>query len=140
VGLAHGGNMKVGNYNFYFRYSDADGNETDFVGESGTVVCHIGNVNDPHSIRGGMENENSNKMVQFTLTNVDSAYDYVTVYYTRKTSSNDHEPITEAYKLNRRYKIKGQSCLITVDGFEEITTVTLEDINMRYFIANSAKT
>jgi hypothetical protein len=55
--------MRVGNYNFYFKYSDADGNETDFVGESGTVICHIGNVNDPQSIRGGMENENSNKMV-----------------------------------------------------------------------------
>ena len=140
AGLSHGGNMRVGNYNFYFKYSDADGNESDFVGESGTVVCHIGNVNDPQSIRGGMENENSNKMVQFVLTNVDSAYDYVTVYYTRKTSSGDHEPITQAVKLNRRYKVKGQSCLITIDGYEDTTAITLEDINMKYFIANSAKT
>lgn len=139
TGLAHGGNLPVGNYNFYFKYSDADGNETDFVGESGTVVCHIGNINDPHSIRGGMENENSNKVVQFALTNVDSAYDYVTVYYTRKTSSQDHEPITEAAKLNRRYKVKGQSCLITIDGFEETTTVSIEDINMKYFVASTAK-
>lgn len=140
VGLAHGGNLKVGNYNFYFKYCDADGNETDFVGESGIVVCHIGNINDPRSIRGGMENENSNKIVQFTLTNVDSAYDYVTVYYTRKTSSADHEPITEVYRLNRKFKVKGQSCLITIDGFEDITALSLEDINIKYFIAESAKT
>lgn len=140
VGLTYGGQMPVGSYNFYFKYSDADGNETDFVGESGTVVCHIGNINDPRSIRGGLENENSNKMVQFTLNNVDSAYDYVTVYYTRKTSSGDHEPITRAVKINRKYKVKGSVCLITIDGFEETTDISLEQINLRFFIADKAKT
>ena len=37
----YGGNLKVGNYHFYFKLSDADGNETDFVGESGLVKCFI---------------------------------------------------------------------------------------------------
>jgi hypothetical protein len=87
-----------------------------------------------------LENENSNKLVQFTLEDVDSAYDYVTVYYTRQTSSGDHTPITESYKLNRKYKIKGSVCLITIDGFEERAAVSLEQINLKYFIANRAKT
>ena len=31
-GVYSSGNLKVGNYHFYFRYLDTDGNETDFVG------------------------------------------------------------------------------------------------------------
>jgi hypothetical protein len=41
-GVNAGGNLKVGNYHFYFKLSDADGNETDFVGESGLVSVFIG--------------------------------------------------------------------------------------------------
>ena len=33
--------------------------ETDFIMESGLVVCHIGEINDPSSIRMGISNENS---------------------------------------------------------------------------------
>ena len=36
-----GGNLSVGNYHFYFKYSDADGNETDWVAESGLVSVFI---------------------------------------------------------------------------------------------------
>ena len=57
LGLTVGGNLLVGNYNFYFKYADADGNETDFIAESGNVICHIGSINDPNSIRSGIENE-----------------------------------------------------------------------------------
>jgi hypothetical protein len=80
-----GGNLPIGNYVFYFKLSDADGNETDIVAESGLVTLHIGALNTPTSIRGGEQDENSGKSVSFTLTNVDSGYDYVTVYYTRAT-------------------------------------------------------
>ena len=34
LGVSSGGQLKVGNYVFYFKYVDSDGNETDFVGES----------------------------------------------------------------------------------------------------------
>ena len=40
--ISMGGNMKVGNYHFYFRLADADGNETDFICESGQVSLFIG--------------------------------------------------------------------------------------------------
>jgi hypothetical protein len=30
-GTLYGGDLKVGNYVFYFKYADADGNETDFI-------------------------------------------------------------------------------------------------------------
>ena len=50
-GITTGGNLPVGNYHFYFKLSDADGNETDFIGESGLVTCYIGNLNEPGSIQ-----------------------------------------------------------------------------------------
>jgi hypothetical protein len=41
-GVCSGGNLSIGNYHFYFRLSDADGNETDFIGESGLVSVFVG--------------------------------------------------------------------------------------------------
>lgn len=90
--------MPIGNYHFYFKYSDADGNETDFVAESGLVSIFIGN--DPGSIRSGFRNENSHKSVNFHLTNIDSAYQYVTVYYTRSTSDINENSVVTANKIN----------------------------------------
>jgi hypothetical protein len=65
LGIEDGGNMKVGNYTFYFKLADADGNESDFIAESGRVVCHIGTINSPKSIRGGLLDENSFKLIKF---------------------------------------------------------------------------
>jgi hypothetical protein len=61
-GVTSGGNLKVGNYHFYFKLSDADGNETDFIGETGLVSVFIG-FTDPHSLTTGQANENSFKCV-----------------------------------------------------------------------------
>ena len=49
-------------------------------------MCHIGTINDPFSIRMGLENEDSNKVIKFTLSNLDNSYDFIKVYYTRSTS------------------------------------------------------
>jgi len=78
-----GGILPVGNYHFYFTYSDADGNETDFVCESGLVSIFIGNS--IKSIRQGFRNENSFKGIKFSLTNIDPSYSYINVYYTKST-------------------------------------------------------
>lgn len=45
----------MGNYHFYIKLSDADGNETDFVAESGLVSVFIGFSN-PSSITTGVKN------------------------------------------------------------------------------------
>ena len=85
-GLDQGGHLKSGAYHFYFKLADNDDNETDFILESSVVMCHIGSINDPFSIRMGMENEDSNKVIKFTLSNLDNSYDFIKVYYTRSTS------------------------------------------------------
>jgi hypothetical protein len=139
IGLEPGGANKVGNYNYYFKLSDVDGNETDFIAESGTVTCYIGTVNSPTSIRGGLMDENSNKIIKLRLDNIDSAYDYVKVYYTRTTSGPDGIMGTTAHKIERDFVIKSSSCDITLSGYDNTTQISLEEINSQYFLASTSK-
>ena len=139
-GLVYSGNLKVGNYVFYFKYADADGNETDFIGESGLVSVFIGNDSDPFSINGGYKNMNSNKGVQFQINNIDQAYDYLVVYYTRSYADLKQNRVTSAYKVHKKFTLHTNSTSITIFGTEDTTEVPLSDLNLQYFVANKANT
>ena len=132
-----GGNLKVGNYHFYFKLADADGNETDFVAESGLVSLFIGEGS-YSSIYTGNKNENSTKQVEFGLSNIDAAYDYIIVYFSRTTAENDNNSITEYVKIDKKFSKTNQKLVIT--GFENFEPVTVTDINLHYNIVNSACT
>ena len=86
-GVTSGGNLKVGNYHLYVKLSDADGNETDFVGETGVISIFKG-FNDPHSITSGSANENSFKSIKLQISNIDTAYSYVYIYYSRYSAAD----------------------------------------------------
>lgn len=136
LGVSSGGNMSVGNYTFYFKYSDADGNETDFVAESGIVSMFVGT--ELNGIVGGRQDENTYKLVKFFMRNIDASYSYVYVYYVRNTADIQGEVIKKAYKINKKYEVSKQlNCQITVTGYEEVEELTLEDINIQYCIASS---
>lgn len=139
IGVQSGGNLPIGNYHFYFRYVDGDGNETDYVAESGLVSVFIGST--PTSIRSGFRNENSHKLVRFLLTNIDSAYQYVNVYYTRETSDINENSTALAAKIEQKFYVnQSQQCEINITGLEETTDKTLAEINPTYLICNSANT
>lgn len=131
LGINSGGNMKVGSYNFYFKLADSDGNESDFISESGNVVCHIGDVNQPKSIRGGQLNENSGKLIKFRLNNLDLAYDYINVYYTRSSGSGDSETIL-TYKITDKFKINKLNTEISITGYENHEEISVDEINVQY--------
>lgn len=138
-GESYGGNLKIGNYFFYFKYSDLDGNESDFVAESGLVSVFLGNT--PQSINQGFRNQNSSKKVRFIFSNISEAYDYIIVYYSRASSEEFQNRTTEYAKISRKYKIsRYDNTIIDITGFEEIEEVTFEDINQRLQIYDSAKT
>lgn len=139
LGLLENGAMKVGSYTFYFKLADSDGNESDFISESGKVVCHIGNVSKPRFIRGGQLDEDSGKAVSFRLKNLDLAYNYIHVYYTRTTGDSEQE-VTTAHKVSERYKISGINTDITITGYEEHEGISLDDINTKYSQFTSVKT
>lgn len=88
-GVTRSGDLSVGNYVIYIKYADADDNETDFVAESGIISCFVGEDCDPFSIEGGMRDQNSHKSISLTISNIDSSYDYIKVYYTRSSSDVD---------------------------------------------------
>jgi hypothetical protein len=139
IGIFEGGKIPVGNYTFYIKLADCDGNESDFVAESGKVVCHIGNVNQPKYIRGGQLNEDSGKSIKLSINNVDMAYTYINVYYTKSTGT-DTENITTAYKIVDKYKIIGLNTPITITGYEQHEGISIDDINIRYAEFDSVKT
>lgn len=139
LGLELNGKLKCGTYHFYFKYSDNDGNETDFITESGVVTCHIGNINDPFSIRMGMMNENSEKIIKFKLSNIDTQYDLIKVYFTRTTSDNSAQDITTAHYIDSKYIINSETLDLNITGFENIINISIDEINSQYQLVDSAK-
>lgn len=136
VGIIGGGQLPIGNYHFYFRYCDADGNETDFVAESSLVSMFIGTT--PSSIRSGFREENSHKGVQFILSNIDASYQYVNVYYTRSSSDINQNASVRAFKINQKYLVNNAlKCNVIVTGFEESSEISIDEINPTYLLASS---
>lgn len=140
-GVENSGNLKVGNYVFYFKYEDADGNDTNIMQESGIVSCFKGKDADPLSINGGFRDENSNKLVRFKLENLDIGYDYIKVMYSRDTSDLDQNRITSVYTIDQKFKINKDSktCDIQITGNEKLLSSTIDELNQQYVILNSTK-
>ena len=133
------GNMKIGNYHFYFKYADADGNESDWVAESGLVSVFMGNS--PKSVNTGLRDENSIKSVRFKLSNIDLGYSFVKVYYTRYSGDVDSNLVTHAKKIEKNFIVNNQGvCDILITGDELEVDVTLEEINSSFDVVQNAKT
>lgn len=139
-GTTSGGNLKIGNYHFYIKLSDADGNETDFVAESGLVSIFIGFSN-PSSITTGVKNQNSYKGVSLYLSNIDLSYNYLYVYYSRYTAEQEENFNTEYKKIDKKFIISNSgTATVNITGFEPTFDITDKDINLSYEIIDAAKT
>lgn len=139
-GFIDSGTLKCGNYYFYFKYADWDGNTTDIVAQSNLIPVFIGKDGDPFSIKGGVRNEDSNKSIKFKLTNLDSNYNRLQILYQRSTSDPNQNSVTEYKLLNDFIQYSGQTLDLNITGFEETTDISREDINQQYTIFKSAKT
>lgn len=139
-GVLDTGDLKVGNYSLYLKYCDDDGNETDYVAESGIISIFKGKDGDPFSIDGGIENMNANKSIHVTVENIDTVYRYINVYYTRSSSAFDSGRTTLAYKIDKKFPIIGNKCDIIINGNENTTSIPLSEINSQYFVSNAVQT
>ena len=138
LGTANG-NMKVGNYHFYFKYADADGNESDWVAESGLVSVFIGGS--PTSVNTGIRDENSIKSVRFRLSNIDIGYSFVKIYYTRYSADIDGNFVVSAKRIDKNFLVNNAGvCSVLITGDEDETEVTLEEINSSFDVIQSAQT
>ena len=138
--LPNQGKLSCGAYTFYFKLSDADGNETEVVAESGIVQTHIGEPNNPSTIRMGLENENTNKAVRFKVSNIDSGFDYIHVYYARSSSGSDLAIAETYHKVDFNYPIINNQCDIVVTGNESIINVEQKELYTDFAELQSVKT
>lgn len=139
LGTTENGELPIGNYHFYFRYVDADGNETDFIGESGLVSIFKGTSRS--KVNTGFKNENSHKSVLFRLTNLDTGFQYINVYYTRSTAEANQNKVTTTHKILTKFSINNAYiCNIRITGVEEVENIDTSEINPTYLLAKSVKT
>lgn len=139
-GVEAGGNLPIGSYHFYFKLADADGNETDFVAESGLVSVFIGSGY-PSTTYTGISEENSVKSVRFFISNIDASYNYVHVYYSRSSAQPDQAALTHYCRIDKKFVVNNaQQCNILITGFETTTDVAASDINLQYNMVSAART
>ena len=134
------GKLKCGNYIFYIKYADGDGNLTDIVGESGVVSIFKGVNEKIESISGGLLDELSNKSISLTLDDIDITFTYVYIYFIRETSDLNGVRLTKAGKFTQGYQITGSHLLINLNGYEDVEDISPEEINIQLNTVHGVKT
>lgn len=140
LGLESSGQLKVGSYVFYVIACDKDGNETDIICESGVISVFKGTDGDPFSVNGGIENEITDKTIGLTINNIDDAYSYIKLCYTRATSANDTEAMTLAYKIQQVYEVDDNALTVYVTGYEDTVDIDIAELDTQYFNADIVQT
>lgn len=116
-GVFSGGQVKGGNYRYFFRYTTNDGNETAFFAQSGLV--QVAHGYSPSSIRGAKgDGEDTDKQVRFLLTRLDENYSFVSVYFVY--ASGENSTVENVYKLGNRIPIRKGEVHFTHSGFEDL--------------------
>lgn len=139
-GVYSGGNMPIGSYRFYFKLADNDGNESNIVAESQQVVLFKGNYKYPNTVEGGILNENSLKLIKFSLSNIDKNFTKVNIYYTRSTSGLDGIKTVECISIKSDFKVIDGVANIIISGNETFEEYDINRLNINYENILSAKT
>lgn len=140
-----GGQLKGGNYKFYIKFGDADFNQSDIVAESGIVSIFNGTDGRPDTISGTLADERTDKMVSLSITGLNAAYSKIYIYYTREYSDTNGYRMSEAAMLTEPFEMMPDGTLteplnIWITGFEQITPISVEDLNIDYHTVDYAKT
>ena len=132
--------MLGGNYTFYMKYVDGDGNESDFVAETFQIPIFKGTVGHPNTISGALLNERTDKAVVLLFTNLDTSFHKIKLYYSRETSDLNGFRNSYAAEIIEGFNITGDTMEILITGREEIEDIGLDVINSERFDFTSAKT
>lgn len=136
-GVFSGGQVKAGNYRYYFKYATADGNETFFFGQSGLVQIAPGTS--LTSISGGKgDGENTDKQVRFLLERLDDNYASVVVYFVH--SSGENSTVETVYRLANKITIRNGKAFFTHSGFENLDTESSDVLTDVYGQVDTADT
>lgn len=140
VDVSNYGKLKGGNYTFYIKFADNDYNKTDIVCESGQVQIFKGYLNKISSISGTLLDELTDKAITLKISNIDTSFSKFYLYYVRETSDTNGIKLTKAGMFNTPYDIKDTVETITINGYEETTDISIEELNIKYNLVTAAKT
>lgn len=140
VNISNIGQLMGGNYTFYIKFADNDYNKTDIVAESSNVTIYKGYPTRIESISGTIYNERTDKAITLKISNIDTSFSKIYVYYIRETCDQNGVRLTKAGMYQQPYEIKNNVETITINGFEEEEELTPEEINIQYNIVTAAKT
>ena len=135
-----GGNLKGGTYTFYIRLADADGNKTDFLAESGQVYIYKGSYENIPSVSGTLLDETTDKTIKLKATNLDRSFSQLFLYFTRETSDMNGVRTTKAYQVKSAYSIGSETEYFTLNGFEDLLDISIDELNIQYNLITCAKT
>lgn len=138
--IESGGELKGGNYIFYFKYGDEDFNETDWIGESGIVSIFHGFPTDIKDIRGTLLDEKTDHQITLELSGVDTAFSKLYVYVKRSYADLNGVLEDEYYKLTKPFDIASDNFLITITGLEQTQSVSYDMFNISYNVYDAVAT
>jgi len=130
-GVEPGGSHMGGGYRFFFKYTDSDGSLTDIIEESRLVVMAY----DDH---GATDQQNTNKKVTFELTNLDTKFSGVKVFFSHASGVVDTS--TLVYEINNIYDISADTITIVIFGNEQTTLIDADTLNLDYSSISTVKT
>ena len=134
------GQLKGGNYIFYIKLADNDYNKTDIVAESGSVSIFHGTLSDVSTIHGALMEELTDKSIELKISNVDTSFSKLYLYYTRTTSDINGIKYSKSYEVIKPYDILDSNINISFNGFEEVNEIDEEQLNVSYNLVTAVKT
>ena len=134
------GTLAGGNYTFYLKYVDGDGNESDYVAETFQIPIYKGSIHTPKTISGTLSDELTDKAISLLCTELDNTFQKVKLYYTRETSDLNGYRISKAYEILKTFTFTDSRLNIIITGNEECREITIDEINSERFKFTSAKT
>jgi hypothetical protein len=138
VDIDLGGNLMGGNYTFYIKYADEDGNLSDIVGESGIVSIFHGNS--ITTSNGTLLDERTNKLIILKVENLNTAFSKFALFCTRDTSDLNGILVTKCYQFEQFYDIVNPEMNLIITGHEVLLDMPLDILNITYNYYTTAKT
>ena len=132
-----GGCLKGGNYTIYVKYIDGDFNESPVMCESGQISIFHGSDS---SANGALSDEITSKQFTCKFSNLDISYNAFKLYLIREYSDLNGIRLREGLVLDEKYTFSESSIELTINGYEQMSTINPDDINVNYLSINHAKT
>lgn len=129
TGESSGGQLKFGNYFFFYRYADASNNRTEFVSESQPIFITKTHYNSSSVKTTGLD-ENSTKKINLKVDNLDNSFTYIEFAFIRYLSAGEGSAYPEVMRIDKLFAIpqNGGELEVEINGFETQVPFDISEI------------